>query len=217
MSRMGMVCLVAGAALLLSTALPAGALTVRVERQSVTATDVSRGGSAVFFFLGYTPGAVPMRVNQATIVADTDGDGIVEFSPEGGVPIIGIWAVVDGATGDVQLGTRRGYRLIDLEAPVEHSFIGAGDGRFTRFEQHGDDLQLLVVRPGAGAWTFNVTDGGPDDADYEGNGLVNLPLEKLTPLTPDGQPPAALLDGDVVVVIDAGQMRASAGRLGQAK
>ncbi len=217
MSRTGNVCLVAAAMLIVLSAAPARAFSVRVERQSVVATEISRGGGAVFFNLGYVSGSVPTRVTTATVVADNDGDGVVELSPEGGVPLIGIWAVVDTATGDVQLASRRGYRLIDLDAPVEQSFTGDDDGRYTRFQHSGGDLELLVVRPGVGAWRFHVTDGGEDDGDYMANGAVTLPLEKLISLTPDAQQPVSLLDGDVVVVIDAGQMRASAGRLGRAK
>lgn len=217
MSRVGNVCLVAAAILIVLSAAPASALSVRVERQSVVATEISRGGSAVFFNLGYVSGSVPTRVTTATVVADHDGDGVVELSPEGGVPLIGIWAVVDIGTGDMQLASRRGYRLIDLDAPVEHSFTGDDDGRYTRFQHRGGDLELLAVRPGVGAWRFHVTDGGEEDGDYMANGAVTLPLEKLISVTPDVQQPVSLLDGDVVVVIDAGQMRASAGRLGQAK
>lgn len=217
MSRAGIVCLITGAMLFVSNALSVQALTLRVDRQSVTATEVSRGGSAVFFFLGYTIGSVPTRVTHATVVADPDGDGTVELSPEGGVPLIGIWAVVDRATGDVQLATRRGYRLIDLPNPVEHALAGESDAGFTRFRQHGDDVQILVVRPGTGVWTFNVTDGGPEDGDYAWNGMVDLAVGKLEPVTPDTPSIAAVSQGDVVIMVDAGQMRASATRLGQAK
>ena len=217
MARTGFVCLVV-AALSVCIAAPANALTVSVTKQAVTANEVTRGGSVLFYAVAYEADAVPKRVRHATVVSDDDGDGVVALSPADGVPLLGIWAAVDMTTGDAALGSRRGYRLIPFDQSPEASFKRDESGeKFSRLEQAGGDIELLVVRPGQGAWTFRIVDGSENDVDYTHNAVVTFPLDRLTPLEEGDLPPAALHDGDVVVMIDAGDMRAWTGTLGDAK
>jgi hypothetical protein len=195
----------------------AAALALRVERDAVVATEVTRGGSAVFFAVTFETGSVPLRARQATILRDDDGDGTVKLEMPEGVPFIGIWSVTDLATGAVRLATKEGYELIDLEEPAELSFRGGERGEFDRFEHRAQDVELLVVRPGEGAWTLRGTNGAQEDLDFEPNATLVLGMDRLTSLAENGRAASGVRAGDVVVLIDVASMRASAGTVGGAK
>ena len=217
MSRTSIVCLLV-CALALWVAPQAAALTLRVEQDAVVATDVTRFGRAVFFAVTYQSGPVPVRSQKATVLRDDDGDGVIRFSMPDGVPFIGIWSVVDLANGAVQLGTKEDYELIGLEQPLAETFRRDDrSGGYDRIEQFAGDVEMLVVRPGEGAWTMNGAKGGEEDLDFGASGKLVLGFERLRALGDRERTPGALRDGDVVVVIDVGEMRASAATLGAAK
>ena len=227
MSRTSIVCLLV-CALALGIAPVASALTLRVEQDAVVASDVTRFGKAVFFAVTYEGGTVPMRSQKATVLRDDDGDGVIKLAMPDGVPFIGIWSVVDLANGAVQLGTKENYELIELEEPLAETFKRADrGGGYDRIEQFAGDVEMLVVRPGEGAWTMNGAKGGEEDLDFGATGKLVLGFGRLRTLsdrTSDRErtldrerTPGALRDGDVVVVINVGEMRASAATLGAAK
>lgn len=213
MSRRIPVCLFVAAAL---CAPVAQALSLRVEPDAVVVSEVTRGGSAVIFGFGYDgSGYVPTQVRTAVIVRDDDGDGVVRYEPPPGLSSRGIWAAVDFATGASQLGSRPGYRLRTLAEPIEKSLQKEdGSARRERFERDIASAELLVVRPGEGAWTLSAVEGGENDDDHFGNGNLVVPVERLTSLSPGGTPPSRLQAGDVVLLIDSDNMRVSITTLG---
>jgi hypothetical protein len=220
MSRWIHVSLLAAAALCaVASAPPAAALSLRVESDAVVASEVTRGGNAVFFGVTYdATGFAPERAHAAAIVHDDDNDGVVRFAPPGGVPPKGIWGVVDFATGAVQLGSRPGYRVLAAEEPALRSLQKADvSERLDRFERNIGALELLVVRPGQGAWTISATEGGESDDDRAGNGNLVVNVENLRSLLPAGAAPVKLQAGDVVLLIDPNDMRAEAATIGAAQ
>lgn len=194
----------------------AGALSLRVESDAVVASEVTRGGNAVFFGVTYDArGLAPERARAAAIVHDDDNDGVVRFAPPDGVPPKGIWGVVDFATGAVQLGSRPGYRVLAPAEPALRSLQKAdGSARLDRFERNIGALELLVVRPGQGAWTISAAEGGENDDDHVGDGNLVVPVESLQSLLPAGAALMKLQAGDVVLLIDPNDMRAEATTIG---
>ena len=210
MSRLGLVCLI-----VFALALPASALTVNFEPNAVVANEVTPGGSAVFFAVAFDmSGGVRTRVRTAVIVRDDDGDGIVRYEPEGGVPWVGLWGVVDFTTGAAQVLSRSRGPLNNLA--VRGAFRSdEGGQRFPRFAHDLSSADLLVVRPGKGAWKAAATEGGDGDTDYMADGKVVIGAGHLVPLTDGQSAPEHLLPGDVVVLIDGDEMRAGSFTLGQ--
>lgn len=200
MSRLGIVCLI-----VFALALPASALTLNFEPKAVVAKEVTPGGSAVVFAVAIdTSGYVRERLRIAVVLRDDDGDGIVRHELEKAVPRIGVWGVADVTTGVVKLAARGGYgRLRDLQ--VEGAFRGDGTP-YSRFEHELTSADILVVRPGEGAWTASATEGGDGDDDYPTNGKLLVPVNKLVPLTQGIGAPEHLQAGDVVVLIDGDNM-----------
>ncbi len=68
-------------------------------------------------------------------------------------------------------------------------------------------MRILFVRPPAGAWAFDATDGSDLDADGRTDGQVTVHLSKLQPL--HGSRPAAdgIATGDVILVVDPRRIR----------
>lgn len=210
MSRRALASLLFAALGLLAAAESANALTVRVEPQAVVASGVTRGGSAVVFGIAYdVAGAVPTRERIAIVVRDDDQDGVVRYEPPQGVPRIGIWGVVDLATGAAQLSARPGYRLVPFADPLEEALRGERGAGIERLERQSVSAEMLVVRPGAAAWSVSATEGGENDGDGVLNGNLVVPVDRLVALTPGTTAPARLQAGDVVLLIDADDMRAA--------
>jgi hypothetical protein len=63
-------------------------------------------------------------------------------------------------------------------------------------------VELLLVRPGIGAWGLTVGDGGASDGDGDRNGAIRLALAALRPVLLAPAAPSAVLPGDALVVID---------------
>jgi len=114
-----------------------------------------------------------------------------------------VWAVadVDGAMTIQRFspGTRTSPHPISVDAL-------AGDAQVT---VRSAAIELLYVRPRAGAWTFHAADGGGRDADAMQNGSITVPLASLKPLEGSGQAPASVEPGDLILMIDPRLMRAS--------
>jgi hypothetical protein len=188
---------------------------VRVEANAIVASEVTHGGSAVFFGVAFdVQNHVRTRVDTAVIVRDEDGDGMVRHEVPEGLPRIGIWGVVDFTTGAVGIVSRPSRGVRPLDDAVGASFRSDDAGaHFVRFERQIGSAALLVVRPGREAWTISATEGGHGDDDYPMNGNLVIPPNRLVPLTPGGGAPEHLLPGDVVLLIDTGEMRAGTAAL----
>lgn len=211
MSRTGIVCLIVAA-----LALPASALTVSFEEKAVVAGEITPGGSAVIFGVAFdTSSGVRVRVRSAAVVRDEDGDGVVRYEPESGVPRAGIWGVVDFTSGAAQVLSRTRGPLDDL--PVRAGFRSDdGGARFPRFMlQQLSSADLLIVRPGKGAWRARATEGGDGDGDFMSDGNIVIGTGSFEALIEGESAPSHLTAGDVVLVIDGDQMRAGSVTLGQ--
>jgi hypothetical protein len=62
--------------------------------------------------------------------------------------------------------------------------------------------EILVVRPGTGAWTLRLGDGGPADEDGAADGRLEAALDRMAPLAGSPPPPSTFQKDDVVLVLD---------------
>jgi hypothetical protein len=79
----------------------------------------------------------------------------------------------------------------------------------TQFTVHTTGVYGNYVRPGGSAWSFDVFDGGPGDADGAANGSVVVQLAQLTRFFKSTIQPAAIAAGDKILLIDTLRKRAS--------
>lgn len=181
-------------------------LKLAFEANAVVATGVPPGGQVVWF-------AVAREIAQrsATIVrreeiaADDDKDGAVRFELGRPVPLQSIWVAVDLASGAAAVATPEGYPLRRVDLPG--GATGHGGGKPDWVEDDRGLVEILLVRPGQGAWGATVGDGGQADGDGAYDGRLMAPLDRLRGVGAAAPaPPEHFSPRDVVVVIDPNRM-----------
>jgi hypothetical protein len=208
---------VAGILLLGFAALPAGAQpTIGFEENAVVASGVTPGGSVVWFGIARErPGRITQVVRRDTVLPDSDGDGVVRLDLGRRVATESIWAAVDLGSGAFVVATPEGMPRREVALPG-NSFRHSPRGAVEALQDAREFLEILVVRPGEGAWSLSVGDGGDSDADLQPNGSIRAALASMHPIQSSKAAPDQLLPGDVVVVVDPRQMEFYTTTLGKA-
>ena len=187
---------------------PASAAPFRVtlESDAVVVSGVTAKGKAALLGVTREIGEddYPTVKRHLEVLADEDGDGTIRYPLAAGVPVRSVWAVVDLASGDhdsispEKFGERRvNWRGRGLQR--------RSDGR-DAVEDQRTLLELLVVRPQAGAWALRVRDGQDSDGDGRIDGRLQGVLEDMEPLAESPEPPAVLQKDDVVLALDPSAM-----------
>ncbi|HEV8578936.1 MAG TPA: hypothetical protein VGX68_07605 [Thermoanaerobaculia bacterium] len=175
---------------------------VSLEGDAVVASGVTAKGQVVL--LGVTrvieEDDYPVVRRHLQVLTDDDGDGTVRYPVEGGVPLRSLWAVVDLTSGDHDEAAPEAFGLRRV------NWRGRGPQRRPDGKDAVEDrrtlLELLVVRPGAGAWALLVGDGDPSDGDGRIDGRLEGILDRLQPLGTSPAPPSAFQGGDLVLGLD---------------
>jgi hypothetical protein len=195
---------------LLTLALPSGAAAaapaITFAPQAVVASGVTPGGKVVWFSV-----AREISERTATIVRrprlaeDDDKDGSVRFELDRDVPFQSIWVAVDLMTGAAAIAVPEGYPLRLIDLPGRN--LGHGGGKPDWVEDTRGYVDILIVRPGEGAWWGTVGDGGEadDDGAYDGRLVASLARLNGVGASPPGAP-QHFNPHDVVVVIDPNRM-----------
>lgn len=176
----------------------AAALEIHFESNAVRITGGVRGGRVVCTFIDRAPHDA---IDGSLVVADTDNDGEVRVPFPEALSDHAVWIAVDFETGEIAAAMRDGaVRDVTFRG---HSFR-TGGGESKQLESHDfKSLDVLVVRPRAGAWELRGSDGGPGDSDGRQDLTLVVDVESLRPLQPAfGPPPKKFEKGDVVVLLD---------------
>jgi len=211
--------------LLLCLALPAAALAqpaagkdpkISFEERAVSVDGVSPKGEVVWLSVAreVAPDDVATLVRRSDVLTDDDGDGTVRWDLDRAVPLRSIWVAVDLATGAIATATPEGYPLRRV------SWRGNGLENSPRADRVADArgyAEVLLVRPGEGAWRMTVGDGGADDDDGVADGRVAAALDRLRPLGRSAAAPARFGPRDVIVLIDPNRMELTVVEAGERK
>ncbi len=176
-------------------------LAVSFEESAVAVTEVTAGGDVVFFSVAREPQGFFQRVVRrvGVVAADALGEARLEPDPPG-VPLKSVWAVVDLATGRYGVAAPAGFSLREVPFPGKALEAGA-PGIVNRLRNQADAVDLLVVRPGVGAWTLSTWDLASEDHDGEDNDQVLASLGDLQAVEASGPPPPERFARDDVVVV----------------
>lgn len=152
------------------------------------------------------------RVHRIHLLAiDDDGDGLVTLDLSHPVPSGSVWIIVDLESGETTLQAPAASGLREM-AVDPRRFARAMD----RLVVDRSDIEVLAVRPGVGAWSLSLHDGGDIDGDRTDDGRITLALVDLEPLGETATPPPDSLEaGDVIALIDPRRMDAIAVRIAQ--
>jgi len=169
--------------------------------QAVTASGLTPGKPVVWLGVEYRVDAeFSGDLTERYEVGTTAADGTARLDlPRPPAPR-SYWVAVDLGTGAYALSTPRQYRIARAVRPTT---LDTGQGGSS--DVLVDTRQYLVgllVRPGAGAWSFSGGDGGPLDEDGESNGHLRLALDRLNALPGSPAAPARLDKSDLWVIVD---------------
>lgn len=218
MKRIGVSLFLGALALIMAHASDAaGPFRLTVGPDALVASEATAKGKVVF--LGITREIAPDDVaeirRRLEVLADEDGDGQVTYKLDQPVAQRSMWVAVDLATGDFDTTAPEGFRLRKV------NWRGRGlknrpDGRDS-VEDVRAFAEVLVVRPGTGAWILRLGDGGPDDADGSPDGRLEAALDSMTPLADSPEPPQRFQRDDVVVLMDPNSMEMTLAKVGEAR
>jgi hypothetical protein len=148
------------------------------------------------------------------LLTDDDKDGVVEWKLGRPVPAQSMWAAVDVETGEFAVATPGDYPLRRIAVPANALGGSRREGVDALVAQWRSLVEILLVRPGEGAWVLTAgADAEGDEDDDRDNGRLATPLEDLKPLGTSPPPPKKIAPKDVLVVMDPDTMELYAGQL----
>ncbi|MCP4661502.1 MAG: hypothetical protein GY856_39370 [bacterium] len=184
-----------------------------LESAAVVISSLEPGAEVVYFDLyRFSAGYVPRTEHRATIVDDDDGDGIVEVELARELPGKFLAVAVELESGRFGVFRPEGSPGREVAFPAHSLQEGPGD-RLDRLESTGPYLELLLVRPGTGAWQLTTGDGTPTDESPSSDGVVLNALEMMRPVGDSPPPPEDFATGDVLVRVKPAPMEYYAVRL----
>lgn len=180
---------------------------VEITREAVTVSGIPARSAVALLSVAREPAYYMVSVvSRHELLVDDDGDGRVRYAPKNGIAPSSIWITVALSTGELNVSAPAGFSLLEMQQR------GAGNGKaveavLNTLEISRSVVELLVVRPGTGAWSMRARDGGVADHDGKRSGKLKVDLSKLRSLGAAGSPPQSLKKGDVVAVLDSEAMR----------
>jgi hypothetical protein len=182
------------------------ALQLSVAGSTVRIANVTSGGDVVLFSasLANDRGVLRQR-SAADVLHDDDGDGVVTFQSATPIPLRSIWIAVDETNGQSAIGGRADYAPTILPFP-QRLVKQDADGIIGIFGDERLAAEMVIVRPGKGAWRLVALDGETTDGDRQHDGRLSLAAADAQPLDAKSETPKRLKNGDVIAVIDPDRM-----------
>jgi hypothetical protein len=196
------------AAALLVPALVSAAPAFTFEARAVSLAGVTPKARVAWFSVAREIEESTARiVRRDAMATDDDGDGVVHYELDRDLPPHSIWVAVDLATGGAVVATPGDFPLRDVTQERAASGLGREPGGPAWTETGRNMLELLVVRPGVGAWGLLVADGGEADDSPAGDGRLVAGLTRMRAVGQGGPAAPDLFSlGDLVFAIDPDRM-----------
>jgi len=208
-----LVLMLSGSSLLAAASVP----TFQFSARSVTVSGVTNGGSVAFFAVAKEPTLsvppIPLKTTHTLILHDEDGDGDVVLERELVVPVIGIWIAVDMTTGQWIASGSPGF--VAEVIPAGELAKKDNAGQLRKLDLESSEADVLLVRPGAGAWSLFAARTGRLDESAKGDRSLRVDIAGMRALGSSAAGPPAFRKGDIIAVIDARAMRYRVVEVGQ--
>lgn len=172
-----------------------------VTAQAVTAAGMTPGGDVVWLGLVRKVVEYEAAYGRRQGVVQADASGAAQIPIGDGVPPQSTWIAIDLKTGAYAMASPDGFSplLFDL-APAALNL--RGDALADQLVDVADHAEILLVRPGKGAWAKTVGRGGADDESNPNDAAFKLSLDKLEPLRgADGPSSGKLNPKDLLIVL----------------
>jgi hypothetical protein len=163
-----------------------------------TASGLTQNGSVVWFVCTADDANGIRRLKTQQAIAKADAGGVNAFSVNAQRLRRSLWVVADLVTGDVSVASP--------ERPRQRSGIfvtGNPQSGIKKIDAAVEYLEVLLVRPGDGAWVTSLMDGGLGDDDRARDGRLRLDFDDLYPIAPGtDELPKNLRKSDIVILVE---------------
>lgn len=186
-----------------SSAGSSASLKCLVSESEVMISGLTPGASIVLFSVSLEPRAYVSRiVRRSEVLTDDDRDQLITVRLSGKRSIGAVWAVVEVNSGRYAIASPANESPREMYEATRLSGRTKLDTDRLRFERAAVDV--LLVRPGRGAWTLRSGDGWASDDDRTSNGVLTVKFDHFVPLTAElkGTTPSRVNQGDVIIAID---------------
>lgn len=171
--------------------------------QSVRISGVTPGGAVAYVSISIEPSDWLNRiVARDGFIADDDRDGVVTIELGARPALRSVWGIVDVSSGASSVAAPEGFTSALMDPRDRMNKARGIVGSLDAVEIERNELEILLVRPGVGAWRLTANDGGAADADRSANRMVRAALNAMTALGPSGSPPSRVEPGDVAIALD---------------
>ncbi len=167
----------------------------------VVATGLTPGGRVAWFaFARERTDWISQVFRWENLAADVDGAGRAVLDLGRSTPVKAIFVAVDVSTGAYAASSPSDYPwATEVPFPTGGLSFASDQASVIALRAPQDELEVLVVRPGVGAWRSTVRH---DDAPLDATPGVDVNVSNLTPWGAAPSSPGSLRQGDVVVAID---------------
>jgi hypothetical protein len=182
------------------------------DADSVIVSNVSVSGKVVLIGTSLSTWRnLPLSKAERIVIADDDRDGIIRYKLNYKLPLRSIWVAIDFETGGWTIGGPPGYS-VDIQAFPEASLHANAAGEIDFLEQERQAMEVIVVRPGEGAWVVFATQSRPSNAEQAKHGRLKVVFEGAK-VFESSRTLKQLKKGDVVIGLDSRAMQVFATRM----
>jgi len=155
--------------------------TLVVTDQSVVASGMTPGGAVIWLGLARRVAEYEATFVRRHGTMQADAQGQAQLPLTEAVPLQSVWAAIDLQTGAYATASPTGFAPLAIQlGPGALEVRGAGLA--DRLADVADYAEVLLVRPGKGAWGKAVGRSGADDEGNPGDAAFRLALDKLEPV-----------------------------------
>ena len=210
---------VAPSTLLLLLAATAGAgdrPVISFEKNQVIVDSITQGGRVACYGVAHDFLDLDRAIYRwGREAVDTDGNGSVAIELPREVPERSIWVCADVATGRLSVQAPDGSSGVEVPLRGRGALLSAANN--DRFEVASDRVDLLLGRPGEGAWLQLTGDGGASDHDLVTDGAVNARAAEFEGIGALKAVPATLRGAGTIVAFYPYTLEYSVVTLGKAE
>lgn len=173
---------------------------VSLEQRSIVVSNVTPRGRIVFFGMAHEPLPYSVTYAQRLRTAEADAAGSSRLDLDVDVAARSVWAVVDVTSGRYTVAST--FPLNALPFSPE-SLKRNGQNEPHEVDSPFGMVDILVVRPGTGAWEYSSAEGGPNDEPGHAKGRTRSSVERFRPVNdPSLKPIKNLKKGDVLILFE---------------
>jgi len=190
-----------GSLLLTATApsFAAPPLEISLDGDAMVVSGLEPGSEIVYFSVSrFSAAYVPRIERRSERLADEDANGEVRSVLDRPVPPKFLAVAVELPSGRFAVWTPDSSPGREVAFPENSLRPGPGN-RLDRLEDGNDYVELLLVRPGRGAWALTTGDGTPTDESPSSDGLVLAALSSMVPVGESGEAPEEYEKDDLLL------------------